>query len=101
MGRGRTFDVAAGGLGPLTLRVATPATAPEEGERALDRKAERPWGLSSRHPDLNWGPTDYESVALPAELCRRSRVSLASLAYRRKGSAERARRDVASPPRHP
>ena len=24
----------------------------------------------SRHPDLNRGPTDYESVALPAELCR-------------------------------
>src|SRR5215470_2849398 len=32
----------------------------------------------SRHPDLNRGPTDYESVALPAELCRpirRGRVS--------------------------
>ena len=25
----------------------------------------------SRHPDLNRGPTDYESVALPTELCRR------------------------------
>jgi hypothetical protein len=24
----------------------------------------------SRHPDLNWGPADYESAALPTELCR-------------------------------
>lgn len=24
-----------------------------------------------RHPDSNWGPTDYKSVALPTELCRR------------------------------
>ena len=24
----------------------------------------------SRNPDLNWGPTDYESVALPTELSR-------------------------------
>src|ERR1039457_1502231 len=24
----------------------------------------------SRSPDLNWGPTDYESVALPTELLR-------------------------------
>src|SRR6266542_2760350 len=48
----------------------------------------------SRHPELNWGPTDYESVALPAELCRRSRVSLAPLAERRKGSPDRARGDA-------
>ena len=27
----------------------------------------------SRHPDLNRGPTDYKSVALPTELCRRVR----------------------------
>ena len=32
----------------------------------------------SRHPDLNRGPTDYKSVALPAELCRpRSSPALA------------------------
>jgi len=35
---------------------------------------------------LNWGPTDYESVALPTELCRRDRPLLAP------GPADRQRR---------
>ena len=30
-----------------------------------------PCNLWSQHADLNRGPTDYESVALPAELCWR------------------------------
>ena len=42
-------------------------------------KEKRPESLSrnvlcwSRSPDLNWGPTDYESVALPTELLRLDR----------------------------
>ena len=36
------------------------------------RRPRRCRDIWSRHPELNWGPTDYESVALPAELCRRN-----------------------------
>src|ERR1039458_8393198 len=45
-------------------------------------------GLSdwSRSPDLNWGPTDYESVALPTELLR--------LASEGNGSVESGRSGV-------
>src|SRR5262245_20400705 len=34
--------------------------------------------LWSRHADLNRGPTDYESVALPTELCRQKGSTIAA-----------------------
>src|SRR5690606_9671770 len=48
-------------------------------------------GEESRHPDLNWGPTDYESVALP--------LSYAGT-HPRPGSPRNAARGDLSPRRH-
>ncbi len=39
----------------------------------------------SRHPDLNRGPTDYKSVALPSELCRQG-TRLSEGSWRREGA---------------
>src|SRR5678816_986992 len=76
------------------------------GPRATPLASSRPWNLQgssdtegkalSRHPDLNRGPTDYESVALPAELCRpmrRGRLSniVAPARQRRDGTGSRRR----------
>src|SRR5438874_4531229 len=61
----------------------TRKTAPE----AARKNALRSSALeSSRHPDLNRGPTVYETVALPTELCRpdrRGTLLLAALRRRR------------------
>src|SRR5664280_1878932 len=57
-------------------RAATPIAA-------LQVKSTNDW---SRSPDLNWGPTDYESVALPTELLR--------LASEGNGSVERGETGV-------
>src|SRR4051812_34356401 len=41
----------------------------------------------SRHPDLNRGPTVYETVALPTELCRPGRRALLLTTLRCDGQA--------------
>ena len=57
---------------PLSTRPHLHETFKEPSD---DTIARWPWPVArargwSRHPDLNRGPTDYKSVALPAELCR-------------------------------
>ena len=47
-----------------------PGASMAEDRRARCGRVRRWCKCLSRHPDLNRGPTDYESVALPAELCR-------------------------------
>src|ERR1039457_6150421 len=50
---------------PTWGRIGTACGFPAFGEGGF--MSTKVW---SRSPDLNWGPTDYESVALPTELLR-------------------------------
>ena len=61
----------------LALETVSSSGAPHAIHRSWIQRTAREAPLTdrerwSRHPDSNRGPTDYKSVALPAELCRPS-----------------------------